>query len=160
MMDNRPRRTRAYGSEKSMMRQFAEILVILVAVAALFSFFNIQKDASSSVFSFQADFFCFSPSDEITCTVEYSEILTLSLVDTPETFGTCKSGGTENGLVYGCWLDSGEERLVSVLTALPKTILLETAEDTLIFNFTDEKNTEALYVSLQEAWQETSADQS
>lgn len=156
-MDTGSQRKQVYGSQKSMLRQFGELLVILIAAAALLNFFNIRKTGSSSVFSFHEDSFTFTPCDGIASTVAYGEIRSLSLVDTPESFGICSSGGTKKNLLYGCWEDSGGETLIYVQTTISKTILLETAQQKLMFNYTDGKSTEALYASLFEIWQEATA---
>lgn len=83
-------------------------------------------------------------------TLSYSDILSASFIAEPD-YGSSAGGGTDGSYHYGIWQNEEWGTYQSFVSVkIPCCIVLNTADDTIVFNFESQDTTEKLYPSLLE----------
>lgn len=94
-----------------------------------------------------------APSD-YALTAEYAEIMTMSVVETPEQT-VLEAGVTERNIAYG---ERNDPRYglceICILDKVPVCICLQTVDRTLLFNYESEDSTRTLFDALAELLRE------
>ncbi len=124
------------------------IIILGVMVLPNLSLFRSQAD---SAIHFDTDGLAVTLPDSTSLSLKYTDITDLQWVPDPD-YGRCLSGGTENGCRYGTWeSETYGTYFLSTNLDFSQSVLVRTAENTLLFNFESADTTRQLYESLCDA---------
>ncbi|MCC8100159.1 MAG: hypothetical protein LIO78_08895 [Clostridiales bacterium] len=123
--------------------QTGELVVVVVVVLTLFSAFT---GTSSATLNLQDDGISISASDDLTVEVAYADIQSITLEELPDSFGTCVDGSEGRNYSYGVWQsDTWGDYILAAKTSLTQVIVIETEEQTVVFNYESDDVTAQLY---------------
>ncbi len=123
--------------------QTGELVVVVVVVLTLFSAFT---GTSSATLNLQDDGISISASDDLTVEVAYADIESITLEALPDSFGTCVDGKEGRNYSYGVWQsDAWGDYILAAKTSLTQVIVIETEEQTVVFNYESDDVTAQLY---------------
>ncbi|MCC8065198.1 MAG: hypothetical protein LIO70_08960 [Clostridiales bacterium] len=123
--------------------QTGELVVVVVVVLTLFSAFT---GTSSATLNLQDDGISISASDDLTVEVAYADIQSITLEELPDSFGTCVDGKEGRNYSYGVWQsDTWGDYILAAKTSLTQVIVIETEEQTVVFNYESDDVTAQLY---------------
>jgi len=125
-------------------------IVIILGVMVLPNFPLFRSQADSAI-RFDTDGLSVALPDSTPLTLKYADIIELQWLPDPD-YGSCLSGGSENGRRYGTWeSNTYGTYILSTNLDLSQAVLVRTAETTLLFNFETADTTKQIYESLCEA---------
>lgn len=123
--------------------QTGELVVVVVVVLALFSAFI---GTSSATLTLEDDALSLAASDDLSVEIAYTDIQSITLEALPDSFGTCVDGKEGRNYSYGVWQsDDWGEYILAAKTNLTQVIVIQTEDQTVVFNYESDDVTSQLY---------------